>query len=139
MKLTPYELKESIYNSLFSVTELALESFHHYIPELYEKENTIKKALFIDSIKRVTHKQKKRAQNEVDSKKQENFILFFKGVHIENIRQICLRMRIEMQNIQKTKTEPQILKETEELQDFLESMIEDELILIKELINEMNE
>jgi hypothetical protein len=140
MKITREEFKESLYNSLFNITELLLESLRHYIPELFTAEKLTERTLFIDQLKRVTHKQKKRAQAEVDEQKYDDFVKFFKGVHIENIRQLCLRIQIEMQNIQKNnKAEVQIVRDVEEIKTYLEGCIKYETGLITEFYKDYQE
>jgi hypothetical protein len=133
MKMTKEEFKETLYNSLFNITELLLESLRHYIPELFTVENLNERIIFIDQLKKVTHKQKKRSHAEVEENKYDDFVKFFGGVHLENIRQLCLRIQIEMQNIQKnTKADVQIIRDVEEIKNYLEGCTKWEIGLIAE-------
>ena len=86
------DINEEIYKSIFTTTELALILLRSYI-----KDN-VNKSIVYETIKHISHNQKKIARRELENKVYPDFKKFFIGIHKENARKIFLKIKIVINN-----------------------------------------
>jgi hypothetical protein len=110
---------EIIYRSLFSVTELALDLVRTYTPD-----NKKDREDAYASIKRISHTQKCRCQDEYKNFMTSKDVIykFVNGVHSENSRQLYYRIKIilEKNSIDEKELEISLVKTKKQLNELAE-------------------
>ena len=120
------KISELIYRSLFNVTEYALSIVKQYIPQANRQERDE----VFSEIKRVSHTQKSRGQNEYKHfESQEELIKFLKGLHIENTRKIFYRIKMVIGKYVDDKDVDAVL---ERIRKQLNELTEDEQLILEE-------
>ena len=118
-------IAELIYRSLFNVTEYALSVVKQYIPPASRQERDE----VFSEIKRITHTQKSRGQNEYKNFEQEALIKFLNGLHIENTRKIFYRIKMVVEKYVDSKESDVVL---EKIRKQLNEITEEEQLILEE-------